>query len=154
GIVRASNGTLNLKIQNNDVGTPSAANRNAIRVDSGSSIGDTTLNLNLSGNSGPLASTTDNMVGSGVNAGIGLRKQGTVQSVNEFNIQGIVDNPTNAQVQAFVGGNNLTADGSGGSVNGGDIISGNNFDTTNAVPLLFAPALTDSVAPPVETPPV
>src|SRR4029078_12856789 len=82
GIVRASNGTLNLKIQNNDLGTPSAANRNAIRVDSGSSIGDTTLNLNLSGNSGPLASTTDNMVGSGVDAGIGLRHKGQGRAVN------------------------------------------------------------------------
>src|SRR5262249_3668608 len=75
GIGRNSDGILNLYIQDNDVGTPSAANRNAIRVDSGSTAGDTTLNLNMSGNSGPLASTTDNLVGSGVNAGIGLRKQ-------------------------------------------------------------------------------
>ncbi len=150
GIVRASNGTLNLYIQNNDVGTPSAANRNAIRVDSGSTAGDTTLNLNMSGNSGPLASLTDNLVGSGLNAGIGLRRQGSVAGVNEFNIQGITANPTNAQVQAYIGspvppGFNYTADGTGGSANGVDIISGSGFGTTNAVPLLAAAGGVDAV---------
>jgi VCBS repeat-containing protein len=142
GIVRASNDTLNLYVQNNNVGTPSATNREAIRIDSGSAVGDTTLNLNMSGNSGPLASTTDNLVGSGIDAGIGLRKQGTVLGVNEFNLQGIAANPTNAQVQAYIGNggptNNHTADGSGGSVNGVDIISGSNYGTTNAVPMLAA----------------
>jgi len=134
GIVRASNGTLNLKVQNNDVGTPSAVNRNAIRVDSGSAAGNTTLCLNMTGNSGPLASLTDNLVGSGVNAGIGLRKQGTVSTTNFFGINAITANPTNAQVQAYVGspvpsGNNYTANGTGGSVNGVDILSGSAYMT-------------------------
>src|SRR6266478_6631975 len=118
GIARNSNCTLNLYVQNNDVGTPRAANREAIRIDSGSASGDTTLNLNMSGNSGPLVSTTDNLVGAGIDAGIGLRKQGAVLGVNEFNLQGIAANPTNAQVQAYVGNGgptgNHTADGSGG----------------------------------------
>src|SRR5262249_14341437 len=96
-------------------------------------------NLNMTGNSGPLASTTDNLVGSGVLfAGIGLRKQGAVANVNAFNIQGITANPTNLQVQQFVGGNNHSADGTGGPVSGVDIISGSNYGTTNAVPLLLA----------------
>jgi hypothetical protein len=148
GIARASNGTLNLRIQNNNVGTPSAANRNAIRVDSGSATGDTTLNMNMSGNSGPLASTTDLLVGSGVNAGIGVRKQGTVATTNEFNIQGIAANPTNAQVQAYLGspvppGLNYAAAaggaaGTNANGNGVDIISGSNYGTTNALPLLAA----------------
>jgi hypothetical protein len=150
GIVRASNGTLNLRVQNNNVGTPSAANREAIRVDSGSTAGDTTLNMNMSGNSGPLASTTDLLVGSGVDAGIGVRKQGTVATVNDFNIQGIAANPTNAQVQAYLGspvppGLNQTAAaggaaGSNANGNGVDIISGSAYGTTSALPLLFAPA--------------
>src|SRR5262249_21372050 len=139
GIVRASNGTLNLYVQNNDVGTPGLTNREAIRIDSGSASGNTTLNLNMTGNSGPLASTTDNLVGSGVLfAGIGLRKQGAVANVNAFNIQGITANPTNLQVQQFVGGNNHSADGTGGPVSGVDITSGSNYGTTNAVPLLLA----------------
>jgi len=140
GIVRNSLGTLNLKIQNNNVGTPSATNREAIRVDSGSGAGDTTLCLNISGNSGPLASTTDLLVGSGIDAGIGVRKQGTVAGTNEFNLQNISPaNPTNAQVQAFVGmpvppGLNFAATAGGGAGtnangNGVDIISGSNYGT-------------------------
>jgi VCBS repeat-containing protein len=133
GIVRSSNDTLNLKVQNNDVGTPSAANREAIRIDGGSTNGNTRLCLNMSGNTGPIAGGTDNLVGSGVDAGIGLRKQGTVTTTNFFGINGITANPTNAQVQAYVGTggptNNHSADGSGGSVDGVDIISGSGYMT-------------------------
>src|SRR6266446_3756604 len=149
GIARASSCTLNLYVQNNDVGTPRAANREAIRIDSGSSAGDTTLNLNMTGNSGPLVSTTDLLVGNGIDAGVGVRKQGTVAGTNEFNIQGISAAPTNAQVQAYLGspdppGLNHTAAaggaaGSNANGNGVDIISGSNYGTTNAVPLLAAP---------------
>ena len=67
-----------------------------------------------------------------VNAGIGVRKQGTVATTNDFGIVGIGGPAgtvqTNAQVQSFVGNpNNLTNDGGGGSVNGVDIISGSNY---------------------------
>jgi VCBS repeat-containing protein len=149
GIARASICTLNLYVQNNDVGTPRATNREAIRIDSGSAAGDTTLNLNMTGNSGPLVSTTDLLVGAGIDAGIGVRKQGTVAGTNEFNIQGIAAAPTNAQVQAYLGspvppGKNYTAAaggaaGTNANGNGVDIISGSNYGTTNAVPLLLAP---------------
>lgn len=142
GIARASNGTLNLYVQNNDVGTPVLTNREAIRIDSGSAAGDVTLNLNMTGNSGPLASTTDNLVGAGVDAGIGVRKQGTVATVNEFNIQGITANPTNDQVSQFIRDNNHTSNAGGAAPTvspfGVDIISGSNYGTTNTVPLLFA----------------
>ena len=88
--------------------------------------------MNVTGNtnlaSGPLT-------GSGVNAGIGLRKQGTVATTNDFGIVGIAASPTNAQVQAFVGNpNNNTANGSGGSVNGVDIISGSNYTSCTITP--------------------
>jgi hypothetical protein len=58
--------------------------------------------------------------------------KGTVATTNDFGIVGIGGPAgtiqTNAQVQAFVGNpNNLTNDGSGGSVNGVDIISGSNY---------------------------
>ncbi len=143
GIARASSCTLNLYVQNNDVGTPFLTNREAIRIDSGSAAGDTTLNLNMTGNSGPTVSTSDLLVGSGIDAGIGVRKQGTVAGTNEFNIQGIAAAPTNAQVQAYLGspdppGKNFTA-AAGGAVgsnangNGVDIISGSNYGTTNVV---------------------
>ncbi|MBX7186710.1 MAG: cadherin-like domain-containing protein [Vicinamibacteria bacterium] len=121
GIVRASLGTLNLKIQNNDVGTPSAANRNAIRVDSGSATGNVSLCLNLSGNTGPVVASADNLVGSGVNAGIGVRKQGTVAGTNFFGLNGIVANPSTAQVQTNLLGLNTAT--------GVDIISGSAYMT-------------------------
>jgi VCBS repeat-containing protein len=128
GIDRASNGTLRLKVQNNVVGTPSAVNREAIRIDSGSTAGDTTLCLNMTGNAG----SSGNLTGSGVDAGIGVRKQGTVAATNDFGIVGIASPAgtvvTNAQVQAFLGNPlNATNDGSGGSANGVDIISGSNY---------------------------
>jgi hypothetical protein len=133
-IARASNGKMDVAIQNNLVGTPILSNRNAIRVDSGSSVGDTNVCMNMTGNTN-LSNGALN--GSGVNAGIGLRKQGSVATTNDFGIVGIAANPTNAQVQAFVGspkppGQNLTnaaggVAGSSANGNGVDIISGNNF---------------------------
>jgi len=143
GLVRASLGTLNLYIQTNHVGTPRSANLNAIRVESGSATGDTTLNLNMVGNSGPLASLTDNLVGSGLNAGIGVRKQGSSPNLNEFNLQGIAANPNNAQVQAYLGspvppGRNATAAAAGlpgTNLNGNGVdIAGSGFRATNVVP--------------------
>ncbi|MBS1796884.1 MAG: cadherin-like domain-containing protein, partial [Acidobacteria bacterium] len=130
-IVRVSLGKMDLTVQNNKVGsTIQLTNRNAIRVDAGlSAPGDTTLCMNMTGNSN-LASGP--LTGSGLNAGIGLRKQGTVATVHDFGIVGIGGAPgtvvTNTQVQNFVGNpNNNTANGSGGSVNGVDILSGSNY---------------------------
>jgi uncharacterized repeat protein (TIGR01451 family) len=152
-IARASNGKMDLTIQNNQVGsTIQLTNRNAIRVDSGSATGDVTLCMNMTGNAGiqTAAPGTEPLVGSGVNAGIGLRKQGTVAGTNEFGIVGIGSSPTNAQVQAFVGSpvppglNNTTAAGgvagSNANGNGVDIISGSNFLSCTQTSLVLAPA--------------
>jgi methionine-rich copper-binding protein CopC len=112
-IARASLAILDATVNNNNVGIPILGNRNAIRVDAGSATGDVTVCLAISGN------TAD---GSGVNAGIGLRKQGTVATTNDFGIVGLAPSPaTAAQAQAKV-----TADNPA-SVGGVDIISGDNF---------------------------
>ncbi len=133
GIVRASNGKLDLTVQNNQVGsTIQLTNRNAIRFDGGSSVGDTTLCLNLTGNAG-VGGSPNKLTGSGLDAGIGLRKQGSVAATNDFGLHGGPASPTNAQVQAFVGGNNLSNDGSS-SVNGVDILSGSNYSTCTTSP--------------------
>jgi hypothetical protein len=114
GIVRNSNGTLSLKVQNNTVGAPFLANRNGIRIDGGSATGNTTLLLNLSGNTS---------AGSGVNQGIGLRKQGVVAGTNSFGINALAPSPaTAAQTATYVSGLNPAGSGV-------DIISGDNFVT-------------------------
>ena len=111
-IARASLGFLDATIQNNTVGTPILANRNGIRVDSGSSVGDVGVCMNMTGNTS---------AGSGVNAGIGLRKQGTVATTNDFGVVGLSPSPaTDVQTAAFVSGLNPAG-------NGVDILSGNNF---------------------------
>ncbi len=116
-IARASLGKMDVTIQNNKVGTPILANRNAIRVDSGSAAGDVTVCMNMTGNTNL---SNGDLTGSGVNAGIGVRKQGSVAATNDFGIVGIAAAPTNAQVQTFL--DNPT----NGTV-GVDIISGSNY---------------------------
>jgi methionine-rich copper-binding protein CopC len=112
-IARASLAKLDVTVNNNNVGVPILGNRNAIRVDSGSAVGDTAICMAMSGN------TAD---GSGVNAGIGLRKQGTVAATNDFGIVGLSPSPaTAAQAQAKVQTDNPA------SVGGVDILSGDNF---------------------------
>ena len=112
-IARASLAFLDVTINNNTVGVPILGNRNAIRVDSGSAVGDVGVCMVMTGN------TAD---GSGVNAGIGLRKQGTVATTNDFGIVGLSPSPaTAAQAQAKVQTDNPA------SVGGVDILSGDNF---------------------------
>ncbi|HVJ03768.1 MAG TPA: hypothetical protein VM662_16435 [Sphingomonas sp.] len=88
------------KIINNVVGSPTAAGfRSGIRVESGSSVGDATVFLEISGN-------TSGAVGAGM-PGISLRKQGSVSGVNEFHIEGLGTAPaTAAQVEAYVSAQN------------------------------------------------
>jgi hypothetical protein len=118
-IARASLGKMDVTIQNNTVGTPILANRNGIRIDSGSSAGDVSLCLLMTGN------TSD---GSGVNQGIGLRKQGTVAGVNEFGIVGLSPSPTTgANAAARVATDNPAG-------NGVDILSGDNFIVCTPTP--------------------
>jgi hypothetical protein len=114
GLVRNSNGTLKLKVQNNTVTAPLTLNRNGIRVDSGSAVGNTTLCLNMSGNTS---------AGSGVNQGLGIRKQGTVAGTNSYGINGLSPSPaTVAQAQSKVNTDNPAGSGT-------DVVSGDNFVT-------------------------
>jgi large repetitive protein len=75
--------------------------------------------LSISGN------TSD---GSGVNQGIGLRKQGTNATVNDFGIVGLSPSPTTgANAAARVNTDNPA----GGGV---DILSGDNFTSCTITP--------------------
>jgi hypothetical protein len=125
-----STGTLNAKIQNNNVGIPntglSGPSEPGIRVDSGTSVGtaiDTTVCLNISGN------TTAGSTFSGTTfPGIGLRKQGTIATTNDFGIVGLSPSPaTAAQTESYVSSQNpLSAAGTFGT-GGTAVISGSNF---------------------------
>ncbi|MEK6281956.1 MAG: Ig-like domain repeat protein [Acidobacteriota bacterium] len=109
---RASLAIVDATVQNNTVTAPTMTNRSGIRVFSGSSAGDTTL----------CAVITNNVSdGSGVNAGIGIRKEGIVAGTNEYGIVGLAPSPASAaQAEAKVEADNPL----GGGV---DINSGNNF---------------------------
>jgi hypothetical protein len=111
-IARASLATADITIQNNTVTAPTLTNRNGIRVDSGSAVGDTTVCLLMTGNTS---------AGSGVNAGMGIRKQGNVAGTNEFGIVGLAPSPTTGANAAA----KVTADNPAGG--GTDAISGDNY---------------------------
>lgn len=120
-----SGNSANLIIQNNTVGAPRGGSA-GIRVISGSSAGNTSVCLNISGNT-----TT----GSGGNPGIAVRKQGTNASVNTFGIVGLTPSPANPnQTEDFVGTQNPgSAFGDPGFSNDGlrtvrcIVLSGSNF---------------------------
>jgi hypothetical protein len=95
--VRASNGTMQAKIQSNTVAAPLTGNRSGIRVDSGNSTGNATVCLNISGN-------TSAGVGL-VPEGISLRKQGTVSTTNTFGINGMAATATPG-IETYVNGLN------------------------------------------------
>ncbi len=118
-IARASNGKMDVTIQNNTVGTPILANRNGIRVDSGSAAGDVNVCLLISGNAS---------AGSGVNQGIGLRKQGINATVNDFGIVNLSPSPTTAANAAA----RVASDNPAGS--GVDVLSGDNFVSCTPTP--------------------
>jgi hypothetical protein len=87
-IVRNSGSTMTVKVLNNTVAAPitTSAARAGIRVDSGSAVGDTTLCLEISGNT--TAGSTNNGTAT-TSPGINLRKQGTDPNVNSFGIEGM-----------------------------------------------------------------
>jgi Bacterial Ig domain/Putative Ig domain len=89
-------------IQNNLVGAPQAGARPGIRVESGSSSGDTTLCLNISGNTAAGSALS--------NIGIGLRKQGTDPNVNEFRVVGMAAT-SSPGVEQFVDTQNTSQPG-------------------------------------------
>ena len=80
-VARDATGTLKVKIQNNTVGAPLSGVRPGIRVDAGnaSSVDDAVC-ANISGNTS---------AGSGGTQGIGLRKNGTVTTTNDFAVNGM-----------------------------------------------------------------
>jgi hypothetical protein len=137
---RATNGEMDVKIDSNTVAMPTNAGgtaRQGIRVDAGNGTAgeDASVFLNIFGNT-----TT----GSNGAAGIGVRKNGTVATTNDFGIfdaaggPSLAASPTNTDVANFINALNPNSASAG---NGGtDVISGNNYlrDTTNAPALLAA----------------
>ncbi|MCB9399654.1 MAG: tandem-95 repeat protein, partial [Acidobacteria bacterium] len=100
-VARNSNGSLKAKIQNNTVAAPLAGFRPGIRVDSGTATGNTTVCLNISGNTS---------AGSGGSQGIGLRKQGSVSTTNAFAVNGMAATSTPG-VEAYIDGLNPAGGG-------------------------------------------
>jgi len=118
-IARASQAVMDLTIDNNVVAAPTLANRNGIRIDAGSALGDVALCLSMTGNIS---------AGSGLNQGIGLRKQGTVATINDFGIVGLTPSPASAGTAAA----KVSADNPAGG--GVDIIAGDNFVSCTITP--------------------
>ena len=101
-VARGTTGTLNAKIQGNTVSAPLTGVRPGIRVDAGnaSSVDDRVC-LNISGNTS---------AGSGGSQGIGLRKQGTVSTTNDFGVNGMAATATPG-VESYVTGLNPAGSG-------------------------------------------
>jgi hypothetical protein len=115
GRIRDSNGTMNLRVSNNNFGNPSDTITSGLRVDSGSS-GSVSFNptvcADITGNtsgSGPVDGSGDR------NAGIDLYKRSTSSSTYKFGIVGLSPSPaTAAQTETFVTGlNPASTTGSG-----------------------------------------
>ncbi|WP_375412919.1 VCBS domain-containing protein [uncultured Bradyrhizobium sp.] len=137
---RQTSGTMDLEVLNNTVATPTSSTtlaRRTVEIEAGNAVSaDDAIHLSISGNT----------VGAGLNGAgaIGLRKQGSVSTVNDFGIfdtttddalpgHVLANNPSNAQVQAFVQALNPGAVGV-------DVLQGPGFirDTTHVSPLLAA----------------
>jgi VCBS repeat-containing protein len=100
----ASGSILRVKITNNTVAAPLAGVRPGIRVDSGNAASaDDAVCLNISGNTS---------AGSGGSQGIGLRKQGTTATVNDFGIHGLPGGSTaTPAVETYVDSQNPAGGG-------------------------------------------
>jgi hypothetical protein len=132
-IVRDSGSTMIAKVLNNTVAAPITTNsaRAGIRVDSGSSAGDTNMCLEISGN------TTAGSTNSGTattSPGINLRKQGTDPTINTFGIEGLTPSPTGSPtVENLVNGQNTSTSGTFG-VNGTALLSATTGFTSCTAP--------------------
>jgi large repetitive protein len=104
-LVGRGNGTgaiAKLSIKNNTVAAPLTGVRPGIRVDAGNANSvDDAVCLDISGNTS---------AGSGGSQGIGLRKQGTVSTTNDFGVEGMVATASPG-VEAFVDGQNPAGNG-------------------------------------------
>jgi len=129
---RGVTGTLNVGIRGNTVGAPLTGVRPGIRVDAGnaSSVDDAVcveIANNVSG-------------GSGGHAGIGIRKQGTNSTINDFGIEGLAPSPaTCGQAEDHVSAQNPGAVALGTDCDGNPgsktlAISGSNFVSCNTAP--------------------
>ena len=113
-IVRDSGSTMTARVLNNTVAAPITTNaaRAGIRVDSGSAQGDTTLCLEISGNT---TAGSTNTATSTTSPGINLRKQGTDTTVNTFGIEGLTPSPTGTPtVENWVNSLNTSTSGTFG----------------------------------------
>ena len=111
-IVRASGSTMIAKVLNNTVAAPITTNaaRAGIRVDSGSAVGDTTMCLEISGNT--TAGSTNSATAT-ISPGINLRKQGTDPTINTFGIEGMAATASPG-VENYVNGLNTSTSGTFG----------------------------------------
>ena len=113
-IVRDSGSTMFARVLNNTVAAPITTNaaRAGIRVDSGSATGDTTMCLEISGNT---TSGSTNSATATTSPGINLRKQGTDPTINTFGIEGLSPSPTGTpNVENFVNSLNTSTSGTFG----------------------------------------
>ncbi len=103
---RGTSGIARYGIRNNTVAAPLSGVRPGIRVDAGNaSSADDSICLDISGN------TT---AGSGGHEGIGLRKQGTSSTVNDFGIEGM-SATTTPGIETYVGNTGLNPGSASGS---------------------------------------
>ncbi|HEY9375839.1 MAG TPA: hypothetical protein VIQ02_01925, partial [Jiangellaceae bacterium] len=130
-IVRDSGSTMTARVLNNTVAAPITTNaaRAGIRADSGSAQGDTTLCLEISGNT--TAGSTNSATAT-TSPGINLRKQGTDPTVNTFGIEGMAATASPG-VENYVNGLNTSTSGTFGT-GGTALLSATSGFTTCTAP--------------------
>jgi large repetitive protein len=101
-VSRGVTGLAKLSIKNNTVAAPLTGVRPGIRVDAGNATSvDDAVCLDISGNTS---------AGSGGSRGIGLRKQGTTSTTDDFGVEGMAAT-SSPGVEAFVDGQNPAGGG-------------------------------------------
>jgi len=101
-VARDAAGTLNVGVRNNSVAAPLGGVRPGIRLDAGTTNStDDKVCADISGNTS---------AGSGGSQGIGLRKQGTVPTTNDFGVEGMAATSTPG-VETYVSGLNPAGNG-------------------------------------------
>ena len=129
-IVRDSASTMTARVLNNTVAAPIAnAARSGIQASSGSAQGDTTLCLEISGNTTAGSTNTDTGTRS---PGIALRKQGTDPTINTFGIEGMTATASPG-VENYVNALNTSASGTFG-VGGTTLLSAQSGFTNCTAP--------------------
>jgi len=129
-IVRDSGSTMTARVINNTVAAPITTNaaRAGIRVDSGSAAGDTTLCLEISGNTTAGSTNTGT---STTSPGINLRKQGTDPNVNTFGVEGMAATASPG-VENYVNGLNTSTSGTFGTGGTALLSAASGFTNCNA----------------------